>query len=124
MTDCHAQLNPVYFREPSVNLGIGNSFNKVPHLVGQHFLNHFNIQANSNMAHAFTSLDFVSAAKTFGKVGGFAHLKTLVDQLRGNYRHRKNTFTGRWRHLARVGNRLLDERYGHGGSLQFTGGLT
>ncbi len=85
MTDCHAQLNPVYFREPSVNLGIGNSFNKVPHLVGQHFLNHFNIQANSNMAHAFTSLDFVSAAKTFGKVGGFAHLKTLVDQLRGNY---------------------------------------
>jgi len=85
MTDCHAQLNPVYFREPDVNLGVGASFNKAPHLVGQHFLNQFDIPVNSQAAHAFTSLNFVKAAKVFGKVGGFAHLKTLVDQLRGDY---------------------------------------
>lgn len=81
-TDCHAQLLPIYYREPSVNLGIGSMQGKPPHLVGEPFLKHYGIAPNTLEAHAFTYLDFAEAAKKYGKVGGFAHLKTLVDQIR------------------------------------------
>ena len=81
-TDCHAQLLPVYFREPSVNLGFGGAQGKVPHLVGENLLKAFGIKAGSAEAHAFTYLDFAKAAATYGKVGGFAHLATLVKRLR------------------------------------------
>jgi sulfur-oxidizing protein SoxB len=83
-TDCHAQLLPVYFREPSVNLGVGSSIGKAPHLVGEHLLKAFNIRSGSVEAHAFTYLDFESAARNLGKVGGFAHLATLVKRLRAS----------------------------------------
>ncbi len=83
MTDCHAQLLPIYFREPNVNIGIGGATGKVPHLVGEHLLKAYGIKSGTREAHAFTHLDFVQAAKTYGKVGGFAHLKTLVDKVRG-----------------------------------------
>ncbi len=82
MTDTHAQLNPVYFREPSVNLGIGTMHGRPPHLVGRAFLDRFGIRADSADAYAFTFLDFEKSALRFGKLGGFAHLKTLVDRLR------------------------------------------
>jgi sulfur-oxidizing protein SoxB len=82
MTDTHAQLLPVYFREPSVNLGIGPMQGRPPHLVGQAFLNRFGIRPDSADAHAFTCLDFEKSAARFGKLGGFAHLKTLIDRLR------------------------------------------
>ncbi len=84
MTDCHAQLLPIYFREPNVNLGVGEAVGKVPHLVGEHLLKHFNIKPGSIDAHAFTYLDFEAASRTYGKVGGFAHLKTLVDKVRAS----------------------------------------
>ncbi len=83
MTDCHAQLNPIYFREPSVNLGIGPARGRPPHLVGKALLEHFGIEAGGIEAHAFTYLDFERAARTYGKVGGFAHLASLVKRLRG-----------------------------------------
>ena len=41
-TDIHAQLVPLYFREPSVNLGVGNAYGLPPHLTGKDFLKHFN----------------------------------------------------------------------------------
>lgn len=84
MTDCHAQLLPIYFREPSVNLGVGKALGQPPHLVGDRFLKHFGIQPNTLAAHAFTYLDYVEAAKTYGKVGGFAHLRTLIKRLRAD----------------------------------------
>jgi sulfur-oxidizing protein SoxB len=84
MTDCHAQLKPIWFREPNVNLGVGGSVGKVPHLVGEHLLKAYNIKPGSIDAHAFTYIDFAAAAKTYGKVGGFAHLKTLVDKVRAS----------------------------------------
>ncbi|NWG38412.1 MAG: thiosulfohydrolase SoxB [Hydrogenophilaceae bacterium] len=84
ITDCHAQLLPIYFREPNVNLGVGEAVGKVPHLVGDHLLKHYNIPKNSIDAHAFTYLDFEAASRTYGKVGGFAHLKTLVDKVRSS----------------------------------------
>lgn len=82
MTDCHAQLNPIYFREPSVNLGIGAAKGKPPHIVGKNFLKYYDIAPNSIESHAFTYLDFDNAAKKYGKVGGFSHLATLVKRLR------------------------------------------
>ncbi|WP_373378767.1 thiosulfohydrolase SoxB [Cupriavidus nantongensis] len=81
-TDCHAQLRPVYFREPNVNLGIGDYAGKPPHLVGEALLRHYGIRPGSAQAHAFTYLDFNEAARRYGKVGGFAHLATLVKRLK------------------------------------------
>ena len=84
MTDCHAQLLPIYFREPNVNLGVGSMRGNAPHIVGEGFLKHFGIRPGSLEAHAFTYLDFVEAAKTYGKVGGFAHLSTLVKKMKAS----------------------------------------
>jgi S-sulfosulfanyl-L-cysteine sulfohydrolase len=81
-TDCHAQLLPTYFREPSVNIGVGNARGQPPHLVGDAMLKHFGIAARSRDAHAFTYLDFAAAARIYGRTGGFAHLATLIGQLR------------------------------------------
>ena len=83
-TDCHAQLMPIHFREPNVNLGIAGSMAKAPHLVGEALLKEFGVAPGSAKAHAFTYLDFDKAAQTYGKVGGFAHLATLVKQVRAS----------------------------------------
>ncbi len=84
ITDTHAQLQPAYFREPSVNLGVGGMQGKPPHLVGRAFLDRFGVRPDSADAYAFTSIDFEKSAARFGKLGGFAHLKTLVDRLRSD----------------------------------------
>ena len=83
-TDCHAQLLPIHFREPSVNLGVAASLGKAPHLVGDKLLKEFSIAPGTAAAHAFTYLDFEKAARTYGKVGGFAHLATLVKRVRAS----------------------------------------
>ncbi len=83
-TDCHAQLLPIYFREPNVNLGLGDARGRPPHLVGEALLKHFGIAAGTREAHAFTYLDYVEAAKAYGTMGGFAHLATLVAKLRSS----------------------------------------
>lgn len=83
-TDCHAQLRPIYFREPSVNIGLAGAFNRPPHLVGQYFLEHYGITPDSAEAYAFTCLDFEDGAKQYGKVGGFAHMATLIKRLKAS----------------------------------------
>ncbi len=82
ITDCHAQLQPIYFREPSVNLGVGSAEGRAPHLVGDALAKEFGLAKASRELHAFTHLDFVESAKRFGKVGGFSHIATLVKQLK------------------------------------------
>ncbi len=84
MTDCHAQLNPIYFREPSVNLGIGGMQGQLPHLVGEQLLRAAGIPAGGPLAHAYTFLDFEQAARRYGRVGGFAHLATLVKRMKAS----------------------------------------
>jgi sulfur-oxidizing protein SoxB len=84
MTDCHAQLMPLHFREPSVNLGLGTMQGQMPHLVGEHLLKAAGVPAGSALAHAYTCLDFEAAARRYGKVGGFAHLATLVKRLKAS----------------------------------------
>jgi len=87
MTDSHAQLLPVYFREPGVNVGVAEAAERPPHLVGEALLKHFGIPAGGAAAHAFTFLDFERAARRYGKVGGYAHLATLVKRLRASRPH-------------------------------------
>ena len=82
-TDCHAQLLPSYFREPSMNIGVAGMAGKPPHLVGTALLKHYRISPHSRLAHAFTHLDFEHDARTYGQIGGFAHLTTLVKKVRG-----------------------------------------
>jgi S-sulfosulfanyl-L-cysteine sulfohydrolase len=86
-TDCHAQLMPMYYREPSVNIGIGDANNCLPHLTGQAFLDFFNFKTGSKEAYAFTHLNFAEAATVFGKMGGFVHLATLIKQLKQSSDH-------------------------------------
>jgi len=83
-TDCHAQLKPIWFREPSVNLGLGSMNGQLPHLVGERLLKAAGIPAGTPQAHAFTMLDFETAARRYGRVGGFAHLATLVKMLKAS----------------------------------------
>ena len=83
-TDCHAQLRPVYFREPNVNIGVGDMQGRPPVLVGDKLLEHFGVRPGTALAHAITHLDYVNAAEKYGRVGGFAHLSTLVKKLRAD----------------------------------------
>ncbi len=83
-TDSHAQLLPTHFREPSANIGVGSAAGRPPHLVGEHLLRHAGIPAGSAEAHALTFLDFETAARRYGKLGGFAHLATLVNRVRAS----------------------------------------
>ncbi|WP_408593857.1 thiosulfohydrolase SoxB [Limnohabitans sp.] len=82
MTDCHAQLKPIYFREPSVNLGVGSMKGQLPHLVGEHLLKTAGVRPGSAEAYGMSHLHFETAARRYGKVGGFAHLATLVKRLK------------------------------------------
>lgn len=82
LTDIHAQLVPVYFREPSVNLGVGNVHGLVPHITGREFLTHYNIPRNSLDAYALTYLDFAEMASEYGRVGGIDRMATVVNAVR------------------------------------------
>jgi len=81
ITDTHAQLHPVFFREPNVNLGVGAARGRFPHRVGKNLLDAIP-SLGSMERHAFTYLDFTEAAERYGQVGGFSHIATLVKRLR------------------------------------------
>jgi sulfur-oxidizing protein SoxB len=82
VTDIHGQLMPVYFREPSVNLGVGEARGQPPHLTGADFLKRFGIFEKSAAAYAMTSEDFAALAKSYGKIGGLDRLATVVKNVR------------------------------------------
>ncbi|RXJ94593.1 thiosulfohydrolase SoxB [Malaciobacter molluscorum] len=89
MTDSHAQLTPIYFREPSVNLGFHSNYAKPPHVVGEKFLEYYGIKDNKRLEYAYTCIDFEKHAKAIGKTGGYAQIKTVVDYLRNSFGHEK-----------------------------------
>lgn len=93
ITDVHGQLNPVYFREPNVNLGVGDAYGRPPHVVGKKLLAKMGLKQNSPEAYAYTYLNFENVAKIYGKTGGFAHIKTLLDRLRKQAGGKQNTLT-------------------------------
>ncbi len=82
ITDIHAQLKPIYFREPSINLGIGDVTGKPPHVTGADFLKLYNIEAGSPDAYALTSEDFTALAKSYGKMGGMDRVATVIKRIR------------------------------------------
>jgi sulfur-oxidizing protein SoxB len=82
VADIHGQLMPVYFREPSINLGVGTAKGQPPHLTGDDFLKRFGIPAKSATAYALTSEDFSALAKTYGRIGGLDRLATVIKRVR------------------------------------------
>ncbi len=114
MTDSHAQLMPVYFREPSVNLGFHSNFGKPPHIVGSKLLDHFGIKGNKRLEYAYTCLNFEKHAKVMGKVGGFAQLQTVANYLRDSFGKEKvifmdggDTWQGSWTSLQTRGKDMV-----------------
>ncbi len=81
-TDLHAQLVPLYFREPSVNVGVGADKGLPPHLVGEKLLADFKVGRSSAEAYALASTDFESLAKTYGRIGGLDRMATLIKAIR------------------------------------------
>ncbi|AOG09645.1 thiosulfohydrolase SoxB [Agrobacterium sp. RAC06] len=82
ITDIHAQLKPIWFREPEVNLGVGDAKGHVPHLTGSEFLKTFDIAAGSRDAYALTHEDFGALAKAYGRMGGMDRVATVVKSIR------------------------------------------
>ena len=84
ITDVHGQLKPLYFREPDINIGVGNVKGLPPHLTGKEFLSHFNIKAGSADAYSLSSEGFNSLAKSYGKMGGLDRVATAVNSIRAS----------------------------------------
>src|SRR5436853_5850562 len=82
VADLHAQLKPLLYREPSVNIGAGDTRGQVPHVTGQAFLDLFKIPAGSASAYAFTAEDFAALAQTYGKLGGLDRIATVLKTIR------------------------------------------
>ena len=82
ITDCHAHLKPVWFREPDTNIGVGEAAGRVPHVVGEAFQKLFGIAPRSPEAYALTYPDFVDLAKTYGRMGGLDRVATVVKAIR------------------------------------------
>ena len=83
-TDVHGQLNPVYFRPPDTNIGIGDYAGIPPHLVGEEFLKYFNIEKDSPLAYAHTMVDYLDMARAYGRLGGLDRTATLVKAIRAD----------------------------------------
>ncbi len=92
-TDTHAQLLPVYYREPNVNLGVGPAQGQLPHLVGRSLLKRTGFKPGSIEAYAYTNLNFEENARKYGRMGGFAQVKTLLESLRTQAGGIENTLT-------------------------------
>ncbi len=110
MTDSHAQLLPVYFREPSVNLGLHTNYGAVPHIVGDKFLEHYGIKGNKRLEYAYSCVNFEKHAEAMGRMGGFAQIKTVLNYLRESFGSDKtllmdggDTWQGSWTALQTRG---------------------
>ena len=82
LTDIHAQLKPIYFREPSINLGVGEAAGQPPHLTGRDFLDQYNIAPETPQAYALSSVDYVDLAKGYGRMGGIDRIATVLKSIR------------------------------------------
>jgi sulfur-oxidizing protein SoxB len=82
MADIHAQLRPIYFREPSINLGTGDMKGLMPHITGKALLDHYKIAPGTGEAYALASDDFAALAKTYGRIGGLDRIATILKSIR------------------------------------------
>ncbi|OLC16848.1 MAG: thiosulfohydrolase SoxB [Candidatus Rokubacteria bacterium 13_1_40CM_69_27] len=88
MTDPHAALRPVFYREPDALLGVGAERGQPPYLTGEAALRAYGLRRGTPEAYAYTHLDFSQLAARYGRMGGYAHLATLVKRIRGERRGR------------------------------------
>ena len=114
ITDIHAQLVPVHFREPSVNIGVGEAKGLVPHIVGEEFRRAYKLEAKSAVAHALTFDDFSELAKQYGRMGGLDRIATVVKAIRTERPDRMllldggDTWTNSWTSLKTEGQDMVD----------------
>lgn len=115
VTDLHAQLVPLHFREPSINMGVGPAKGQPPHLVDDEFRAHFKVATGSAEAFALTSSDFAALAKTYGKMGGLDRIATLIKAIRAERGDDKvllldggDTWQGSWTALQTKGQDMVD----------------
>jgi sulfur-oxidizing protein SoxB len=115
VTDIHAQLKPVYFREPSVNIGVGDARGKPPHITGEAFLKAYGIAPGSADAYALTSADFAALAKSYGRMGGLDRVATVVKAIRAERGEANvllldggDTWQGSWTSLQTKGQDMID----------------
>ncbi|TVP73271.1 MAG: thiosulfohydrolase SoxB [Rhodobacteraceae bacterium] len=84
ITDIHAQLKPIWFREPEWNVGVGDVSGKPPHVVGKDFIELFNLTPGSADAYALTYVDFEALGRTYGRMGGMDRVATVVNAIRAD----------------------------------------
>jgi sulfur-oxidizing protein SoxB len=114
LTDIHAQLVPLYFREPSINIGVGEARGVVPHIVGDEFLKTFGIKPGTPEAYAMTFGDFAAMAKTYGRMGGLDRVATVVKSIRAERGDKMllldggDTWTNSWTSLQTKGQDMVD----------------
>ena len=115
VTDIHAQLMPLHFREPSINLGTGEAKGLPPHISDAEFRKYFNIATGSADAFALTSDDFVSLARNYGRMGGMDRIATLVGAVRAERGDDKvllldggDTWQGSWTSLQTKAQDMVD----------------
>ncbi len=114
LTDIHGQLMPSYFREPSINLGVGESKGLVPHITGESLLDAYKVERGSAMAHALTHVDFAALAKTYGRMGGLDRIARIVKAIRTERDGRSllldggDTWTNSWTSLQTKGQDMVD----------------
>lgn len=84
ITDIHAQMKPIFFREPSVNLGVGDNKGAVPHITGADFRKAYGIADGSPSHYALSSGDFASLAHGYGRVGGLDRVATVINAIRAD----------------------------------------
>lgn len=114
VTDLHAQLVPIHFREPSANFGVGESRGRVPHLVGAEFRRAFKLTDGSALAYALTADDFEGLARAYGAMGGLDRIATVVKAIRVERGDRMllldggDTWTNSWTSLQTKGQDMAD----------------
>ena len=114
LTDIHGQLMPSYFREPSINIGVGESKGLVPHITGESLLDAYKVERGSAMAHALAYVDFAALAKTYGRMGGLDRIARIVKAIRAERDGRSllldggDTWTNSWTSLQTKGQDMVD----------------
>lgn len=114
LTDIHAQLVPLHFREPSINIGVGPAKGRVPHLTGAEFRKHFGIGDKSPEAFALTHDDFAGLARSYGRMGGLDRVATVVKAIRAQREPNMllldggDTWTNSWTSLQTNGQDMVD----------------
>jgi len=114
VTDLHAQLVPLHFREPSANFGVGAAKDRVPHLTGQAFRQAFRLTDGSPMAYALTFDDFTNLARVYGAMGGLDRIATVIKAIRAERGDRVllldggDTWTNSWTSYKTAGQDVVD----------------